>query len=78
MSFEVNLSQTFVRNIKPLSKKYKSLADDLEALIDSLEVNPMQGTPLGKSCYKVRLAIKSKGKGKSGGPRRAAQGLLRM
>jgi hypothetical protein len=27
------------------------------------------GTPLGHSCYKIRLAIKSKGKGKSGGAR---------
>lgn len=27
------------------------------------------GTPLGKDCYKIRLAVKSKGKGKSGGVR---------
>lgn len=25
------------------------------------------GTPLGSNCYKIRLAIKSKGAGKSGG-----------
>jgi mRNA-degrading endonuclease YafQ of YafQ-DinJ toxin-antitoxin module len=65
MNFEVNLLKEFLRDIKPLTKKYKSLADDLETLIDSLELNPMQGTPLRKSCYKIRLAIK--GKGKSGG-----------
>lgn len=29
----------------------------------------MQGTPIGKDCYKIRLSIKSKGKGKSGGAR---------
>jgi hypothetical protein len=32
-------------------------------------VNPATGTPLGKDAYKVRLAITSKGKGKSGGAR---------
>ena len=38
-------------------------------LIDSLEVNPMQGTSLGRSCYKIRIAIQSKGAGKRGGAR---------
>ncbi len=38
-------------------------------LITSLEEDPTQGTPLGNDCYKIRLAIKSKGKGKSGGAR---------
>lgn len=31
--------------------------------------NPIQGTPLGKDCYKIRMAISSKNKGKSGGAR---------
>lgn len=34
-----------------------------------LEVNPQQGTPIGNDCFKIRLAISSKGKGKSGGGR---------
>ena len=34
-----------------------------------LENNPAQGKPLGNHCYKIRLAIASKGKGKSGGAR---------
>ena len=29
----------------------------------------MIGTPIGKDCFKIRLAIKSKSKGKSGGAR---------
>ena len=37
--------------------------------MDSLDVNPKQGIDLGNNCYKIRLAIKSKGKGKSGGAR---------
>jgi len=38
-------------------------------LIDSLAINPEQGKALGNNFYKVRLAISSKGKGKSGGAR---------
>lgn len=36
---------------------------------ESLSENPTQGTDLGNSTYKVRLAIKSKNSGKSGGAR---------
>ncbi len=39
------------------------------ALLDSLEQDPEQGTPLGNHCFKIRIAIASKGKGKSGGAR---------
>ena len=35
----------------------------------SLETNPSQGTPVGKNCFKIRLAIRSKNAGKSGGAR---------
>ena len=34
-----------------------------------MEENPTQGTSLGRNCYKIRLSIASKGKGKSGGAR---------
>ena len=37
--------------------------------MDSLEENPIQGEALGKDCYKIRVSIKSKGRGKSGGAR---------
>jgi hypothetical protein len=39
------------------------------ALLDCLEQDPEQGTPLGNHCFKIRIAIASKGKGKSGGAR---------
>lgn len=38
-------------------------------MVKSLEENPEQGIPLGNQCYKIRIAIKSKSKGKSGGAR---------
>lgn len=69
MSFEVLITSDFKRDSKPLLKKYKSLKIEILELITSLEEDPTQGTPLGHECYKIRLAIKSKGKGKSGGAR---------
>lgn len=38
-------------------------------LIDDLSNDPHRGTDLGNGCYKIRLAIASKGRGKSGGAR---------
>ena len=38
-------------------------------LVESLETEPVQGAALANNCYKIRVAIKSKGKGKSGGTR---------
>ena len=52
-----------------LTKKHHSFKSDIETLISSLEQNPLQGEPLGKDCYKVRMSIASKGKRKSGGSR---------
>ena len=59
----------FVKKLKELSKKYPSLKKDLEQLLVQLQQYPHTGTPLGKDCFKIRLAIKSKGQGKSGGAR---------
>lgn len=69
MSFEVLTTSDFKRDAKHLIKKYKSLKTEFLELVASLEENPTQGTPLGNDCYKIRLALKSKGKGKSGGAR---------
>lgn len=69
MSFEVLTTSDFKRNSKPLLKKYKSLKTEILKLITSLEEDPTQGTPLGNDVYKIRLAISSKGKGKSGSAR---------
>ena len=69
MSFKVLATSDFEKDAKSLLKKYKSLKNELLDLIVSLEDDPTQGTPLGSDCYKIRIAIKSKGKGKSGGAR---------
>jgi mRNA-degrading endonuclease RelE of RelBE toxin-antitoxin system len=69
MSYSVIALPRFKKELKKLAKKYPSLKEEFSELIDSLEVQPEQGKALGKNCYKIRLAIKSKGKGKSGGGR---------
>ena len=73
MSFNVTTTPTFDHQAKALAKKYRSLSDDLATLISQLEIDPEIGVPLGHHCYKIRLAIKSKGKGKSGGGRVVTQ-----
>ncbi len=45
------------------------MATDYAALLESLEKNPLQGEPIGKNCYKLRLVITSKNRGKRGGGR---------
>lgn len=69
MSYKVNTTKNFERGAKNLIKKYKSLKDEIRLLIDNLEKEPTQGKHLGNNIYKIRLAIKSKGKGKRGGAR---------
>ena len=66
MKYNVFVSQKFKRKAKPLHKKYASLKNEISELILQLENNPTIGTLLGNDCYKIRLSIKSKGKGKSG------------
>ena len=41
----------------------------MKDFVESLEKNPMQGDELSPGIRKIRLAIVSKGKGKSGGAR---------
>ena len=69
MSYRVGVSPTFKKKAMRLVKKYASLKGELLELIGLLEQDPEQGTPIGKRCFKIRLSIKSKGGGKSGGAR---------
>ena len=59
----------FSREAKRLNKKFASFASDLALKMAELHKNPHDGESIGQSCYKVRMAITSKGKGKSGGSR---------
>ncbi len=69
MNYDVFLSDKFKREAKRLIKKFPSLKQELTDLNAMLSLHPETGTSLGNDTYKIRIAIKSKGKGKSGGGR---------
>ena len=58
-----------IKNSKSSVKKHNSAKSDVIAFVENLKKNPIQGVPIGNDCYKIRIAISSKGKGKSGGVR---------
>ena len=67
MSNTVNPTPEFKRDLKPLSKKYKTLKETILKLEQDLIENPYMGESYGQGIYKVRISDESKGKGKSGG-----------
>jgi mRNA-degrading endonuclease RelE of RelBE toxin-antitoxin system len=69
-------TEQFARDLRKLGKKYPSIVADLRQLQTSLLENPTQGIHLGNNCYKIRLKIASKNKGKSGGARVISYVLL--
>ena len=69
MSYNIQLSHNFQKEAKKLIKKYSSLKKELAQLFTELEENPTMGTSLDNGVYKIRIAIASKGRGKSGGAR---------
>ena len=69
MNCKISAIPSFKKDLKRLGKRYRSLKDDYKKLLVSLHENPLQGVDLGGGLHKVRLAITSKGRGKSGGAR---------
>lgn len=69
MIYKVKTIDVFEKQTKRLVKKYPSLKNELLELVKQLKEKPEQGTAIGKNCFKIRLAITSKNKGKSGGAR---------
>ena len=71
MSYKVIVSTTdkFRSEAKKLSKKHASLKEDLIKLQSELLMNPKMGVLIKENTYKIRLAIKSKNRGNSGGAR---------
>lgn len=69
MNFKVIPTPTFAKSLKALAKRYRSMKADMDAFRKSLEVDPFQGTELTPGVRKIRMAITSKGGGKSGGAR---------
>jgi len=69
MNYSIIVTRRFEKELKRLAKKFASLKNDFAQLIANISENPMTGTVIGNNCYKIRLAVGSKGRGKSGGAR---------
>ncbi|MDE6022533.1 MAG: hypothetical protein K2G13_03420 [Muribaculaceae bacterium] len=69
MNFEVIPTPDFEKSFKVLAKKHRSLKQDITDFTKSLQNNPFQGDELTPGLRKIRMSIKSKGRGKSGGAR---------
>lgn len=69
MNYRIDTIPYFEKELKQLSKKYKSLKQDYANLLNELHANPVAGTDLGRGIHKVRMAIASKNRGKSHGAR---------
>ena len=65
----IRISDEFKTAYKRLKKKYRSLEADFEALLLSLQKEPLQGVEILDEVRKIRMNITSKGRGKSGGAR---------
>lgn len=65
MKYDFRPSPDFVKGVKTLAKRYPSLKTDLQELRNSLEQNPDQGIDLGGGLRKIRMNIRSKGRGKA-------------
>ena len=65
----VSVSDDFAKEAKRLAKKYPSFKQDYKDFLVSIKNNPLQGDEITKKIRKIRMAIKAKGKGKSGGAR---------
>lgn len=69
MKVTIKVYKPFKREAKRFSKRYASFDEDIAQLLDDLTKNPNLGTDLGNGIHKIRMQVKSKGKGKSGGMR---------
>ena len=69
MTYKILALPPFDKQVKRLAKKYPSFKKDFQNIIEELKTNPETGTFIGNNCYKIRFAISSKGRGKSGGAR---------
>ena len=74
MSYKFHPNELFISEAKKLKKKYPNLSEDIKDLRDSLKEDPVAGhDSLGSNCYKVRMDLRDKPGGKSGGARAIIQ-----
>lgn len=76
MSFEITATSGFRKSLKALAKRHRSIKTDFAEFASSLAENPLQGVELAPGIRKIRMAISSKGRGKSGGARVITYNIL--
>ena len=69
MKFRVEFDYEFSNEFKKLLKKFPSLKSDFQKILDNLENELILADDLGSGFKKIRINIKSKGKGSAGGER---------
>lgn len=69
MNFDIIPTSGFAKSLKALAKRHRSIKQDIICFSESLQANPFQGDELSPGIRKIRMAIASKGRGKSGGAR---------
>ena len=68
----IEFTPEFKRNLKTLSKKYRSIRRDVDPVIDRLQKGEVMGDQIpgvGYALFKVRVQNRNTQKGKSGGYR---------
>ncbi len=76
MKYSIKVTGLFEKEFKKLTKRYKSAKEDIQTAVQSITEKPNQGIYIGNNCYKIKVAIKSKNKGKSGGVRLIVRVLI--
>jgi mRNA-degrading endonuclease RelE of RelBE toxin-antitoxin system len=69
---QVEVSPTFKRNLRTLAKKYRSIRNDIQPVIEQLEQGELLGDQIpevGYAVFKLRVRNSDTQKGKSGGYR---------
>jgi len=64
VNFKIILTTRFEKEAKKIARVYPQFKTDIEALLESLSSNPVQGSHLGHGIYKVRIQITGKPTGK--------------
>ncbi|PSB02654.1 type II toxin-antitoxin system RelE/ParE family toxin [Merismopedia glauca] len=69
---QVEAAPTFSRNLRALAKKYRSIQNDIQPIIEQLEQGELPGdriSGIGYAVFKLRVRNSDNQKGKSGGYR---------
>jgi mRNA-degrading endonuclease RelE of RelBE toxin-antitoxin system len=68
--YKIICTDNFMSEARKLAKKFPKIKEDLLVLRDQLKVDPITGNEsLGQNLYKVRMQMRDKKKGQSGGAR---------